>query len=387
MCRIPLHTVLRIFLRTRDRRKTYIAAKQTNSASLMDITVILAAIASVLLALPLYLYWKFSKLPSVPGASFLECFPGGEVYPSISDTSNLQSVFLALFRRYGNVYSMWLGHEKFIVTTTPADNVQGLTATDVFVRPIAMQNLFETVTPGGLFSIPHDRHRVVRTKLRESFNHSMLCSFHDAIIDSISELCSELQVLADSKSPTPTDISKQLSIITFRVITNVAFGFPMSREQRRFASDRINDLVDEMIVEVFNYPIRQMLTFTGVRKRLFESCDQLSRICKTFIDQRLEKHAEAASEETNDVLDAIINLKDERPESVISNTLVFAVAGAHTTNEAIVWSIFETCKNPDVLRNVHEELDGKFRSRPLSEPIQSSEVTELPYLQALWKET
>ena len=353
----------------------------------MDSNVALSIVVTFIPLSLLFLWFRFSSLISIPGTTIMDCLPGGLVYPMIRDPRVTTSIMLTLFRRYGNIFSVWVGTKQVVVTSTPEDIVHILSAVDTFTRPPAMISLFETIAPSSIFSIPRNSHRVVRSKLRSSFNHEMICSFHARILECVSELCMNLTEHATSKTFSPVNISKVLSVITFRSIVNIAFGSSLSETQTVGLAQIVNDLVDEMIQEFISYPFRQFLTFTGIRKRLFQSRDQLRDQCKVFVNERQLMETRGMKNNKKDVLDALIDLKLDQPDALVSNVMVFTVAGAHTVNESLVWSLFETCKNPSILSNVHEELDKKFANRPLKDMIQASEVMELPYLNAVWKET
>lgn len=356
-----------------------------------NINWLIVLVVLVLLLLPLYLFLSAPSLQSLPAPSLLQYFPNGLVYPLLKDTRNTLNVFLHLSKTYGQVFTFWLGPQRVVTTANPQDIAQILSIPKTFARPQAMRTLFQTAIPGSVFCLPQDPHRQTRSVLRENFNHSLLQSFHSHITEAVHELCHNLTQLAQSPSPEQSpirvDISKQMSVATFRVITNVAFGFPMSRDERLAMSHQVNVFIDELLRDLLGYPLRQILTFTGIRSKLFDSRDNIAQMCKRLLQHRLSQGTQHAKDNPKDILDVLISLQDQQEGALVSNIMVFAVAGSHATNESLSWSLFETCQHPEVVRQIEAELNSQFAHRPLSQPIQSSEVDNLPYLKALWKET
>ena len=91
---------------------------------------------------------------------------------------------------------------------------------------------------------------------------------------------------------------------------------------------------------------------------------------------------------TNDILDTLLNLYDENELSMgeINHLLVDIFdAGTDTTASTLEWAMAELVKNPDMMVKVQDEIEqaiGKGCSM-----VQESDISKLPYLQAIIKET
>lgn len=130
-------------------------------------------------------------------------------------------------------------------------------------------------------------------------------------------------------------ITELLSVTTFRIITKVAFGSEMTREERLYFAEHTNNLIGEMLLDFVGYPVRQCFTIFGARKRLFESKRKVDQVCKMFIERRLQETKEQKESRPEDLLDAILSLKDHDMTSITSQTVAIAAAGAHTLYETI----------------------------------------------------
>uniref|UniRef100_F6LHL9 Flavonoid-6-hydroxylase n=1 Tax=[Saintpaulia] hybrid cultivar TaxID=911500 RepID=F6LHL9_9LAMI len=125
----------------------------------------------------------------------------------------------------------------------------------------------------------------------------------------------------------------------------------------------------------------------GMRK-LHEKFDVL-------ISKMLEEHLESRNKRKNrpDLLDVMLTNRDDvdSPEQErLTTTNIKALllnlftAGTDTSSSAIEWALAEMLKNPEILRKAHDEMDRVIgRNRRLVE----SDIPNLPYLQAVCKET
>lgn len=352
--------------------------------------ILLAAALSVSALVLIYVLLKWLQFPSLPGPGWLQYLPGGEVYPMLKDSRESMRTVLSLAEKYGDVFFLWAGPTPTIVCSSPADIRYIMTAIDDFPRPPGMQALFDAVIPGGLMSMPKDIHAIARRKLRGNFNFSLLQNFHGQMLQAVDELCTHLSSLAsksDFSQPSQVvDISERLSIATFCIITNIAFGCKMTREERIDFSKTADELIDEMLLDLLGYPIRQALSIFGTRKRLLGCKKKLDAVCHDFIQKRLGESLEEKKARPEDLLDAILTLDKNDLVTLTSQTLEFAVAGSHTTAQMLAWCIFELSSSPRVMAEVDKEIETKFGSRPLEEPVLPDDLDSLEYLKKVWKE-
>lgn len=325
------------------------------------------------------------NVPALSGPGLCSYLPDGPVYRLYRDPRQFSSVMDELAAKYGSVFAIWLGTSRVIVTSVPADIVHISSSAEFFPRPPKIRNVLSLVAPGGLFSMESSTHRIVRRKLRDSFNHSMLHCFHDHMTEAIADLCASLERVAGTS--TVTDISQHLAVTTFMVITNVAFGSNMDRQERLEFADAVNKITEEMMIEYMRFPIRQALARFGSRDRFYGVKRKIFAACNKFIQQRVAETKEEKDARKADMLDAILALDDRPEEAMASLTAEFAMAGSHTTNQMITWSVYETCLNPHVVHRIEKELATRLGDQLASRPLSLEDVESLPYVMGVWKET
>lgn len=357
----------------------------------MDSSFISEAILALIIVLPVLFIIHTSKFPALPGPGLEEYLPGGTIFPIFTDQSLYSSVMKKLGEVYGDIFSLWLGPTHVIVTSVPQDVVQVMSAVEDFERPPEMKAVFNAVAPGGIFTMPLNPHRKLKKILRGSFNHSMLKGFHTHMTEAIEELCDSISIaIEEGKEGTSDviDITEFMSITTFRVITNVAFGSIMNKKERYEFSEAMNKIMPEMMKDYIGYPVRQALTMFGTRNKLFEYKTKILDTTNKFVEKRLAETEEEKEARDPDMLDTILRLDDHPAETLRSIATEFGVGGSHTSNQMLAWCIYETCRNPKVMARIEREIsDVLGDSRPVNQPITFDEIAKLPYMMKVWKET
>lgn len=208
---------------------------------------------------------------------------------------------------------------------------------------------------------------------------------------SLDELCATLSEIA-SRAPTGemseiVDLTEVVLTTTFRVITNVAFAFDMPREDRLAFADSMNIIIEEMMKDAVQYPFRQLLTPFGVRNRMLRTKKELHEMCQRFLTKRLQESNVEKAARRPDILDIMLEQDDIKNLEVISLIIEFGLAGSHTTNQMVMWAVYESCCNKRVQKEIEKELSERFASKPANERLTLNEVQNLPYMTKVWKET
>lgn len=362
----------------------------TSSPKTMELLPIGELIFVLLVLIPVLRIIHTSTRPSLPGPGLLEYLPRGLVYPLLREPLHFSRVLEKLGHIYGDVFSLWVGPTRVIVTSVPKDIVQIMTATQIFDRPPAIKVAFDTLAPGGIFCMPKVQHLAVRKKLRSGFNHKMLKSFHEHMQKALEELCDSLTAATEKGNnglSQVVDISELLTVTTFRVMTNVAFGISLNREERFEFHDWVKHIGEQMTEDIVGYPVRQILTPFGVRNKFFELRDKIRRTCSSFIERRLEETAEEKGARAPDLLDAILDVEDHSIQELTSVATEFTLAGTYTMSQSIARSLYEICCNLRVRTEVEREMSEHLGSRPIHEPISFEDLEKLPYISKIWRET
>ncbi len=90
-----------------------------------------------------------------------------------------------------------------------------------------------------------------------------------------------------------------------------------------------------------------------------------------------------------DLLQRIMELKTEEGESlsdedIISEVLLFFVAGHETTSSTLAWAIWNISSRPNVVAHLRKEADEVI---PRNKPVSFEDISNLKYAEACAKET
>ncbi|CAI9292230.1 unnamed protein product [Lactuca saligna] len=117
---------------------------------------------------------------------------------------------------------------------------------------------------------------------------------------------------------------------------------------------------------------------------------KLLTIIDRIVDQRLQSRLSSSSLTNNDVLDSLLNLV-HKEESMFSREdmrhlfLALFIAGTDTTSSTLEWAMTELIRNPEKMNSARLEITKLMQNK--KENIQEKDISQLPYLQAVIKET
>ncbi|XP_049370018.1 geraniol 8-hydroxylase-like [Solanum verrucosum] len=136
------------------------------------------------------------------------------------------------------------------------------------------------------------------------------------------------------------------------------------------------------------FPILEMIDLQGIRRRTTIYIGKLFKLFDDLINERLEEKRKGSNEKS-DVLEMFLNICEENPEEINHNHIKtmfmdLFLAATDTTTSTLEWAMAEILKQPEIMKKVQVELAkiiGKGKS------IEEVDVTRLPYLQCIIKET
>ncbi|KAL8523185.1 hypothetical protein ACS0TY_013235 [Phlomoides rotata] len=134
-----------------------------------------------------------------------------------------------------------------------------------------------------------------------------------------------------------------------------------------------------------SFPILGMHDPQGIKREAEFYMGKLLAIFDGIIDQRLE----LMSEKKDDLVEALLEISEgDQPElsrDHIKHLLLdLFVAGTDTTSGTVEWAMTELLRNPKVLSNTQKELQAVIGE---NKQVEESDISNLPYLQAVIKET
>lgn len=337
----------------------------------------------------LYLLFKNVDFPDVPGPPFHDYLPNGLAYNILKDRLQFINVLSRLSDKYGDIFHVWIGPRRIIVTSVPADIVQIMTNVRDFGRLDSVTAVFEETVPGSLFTMPHKPHHATRLKMRSHFNFSMLSDFHTPMLAAVNELISDLTAVAKNADPghmsSIVDMNDMLTAMTFRVILNVALGSSLSREERIRFAESMRGLTVAMAPQIMLYPVVKWLSCLGVRKTFFKHRDYVTDVIQKILQERLSESNVQKAGRTPDFLDAMLDNEIGDIKSITSNAVFITLAGSYTTSLTIAWSLFYVCQDERILAKIEAEIDSIKGSS--DEAFTHEDIPKLVYLKKIWKET
>nr|GMD49781.1 geraniol 8-hydroxylase-like [Ipomoea batatas] len=205
----------------------------------------------------------------------------------------------------------------------------------------------------------------------------------------------ELIIYCQNKSQVgeAVDIGRAAFRTTLNLLSNTIFSKdltdPYSDSAKEFKELVWNIMEEAGKPNLIDYfPFLEKFDPQGSRRRMKGHFTKVLELFEDLIDERLEERKMMGSKNV-DVLDSLLNITQERPEEIDRKDILHVcldlfVAGTDTSSSTLEWAMAELLKNPKVMAKAQAELAdviGKGKS------IQESDVTRLPYLQCVVKET
>ncbi|CAI9101619.1 OLC1v1038987C1 [Oldenlandia corymbosa var. corymbosa] len=138
------------------------------------------------------------------------------------------------------------------------------------------------------------------------------------------------------------------------------------------------------------FPVLQLIGLQGIAREARLSFGKMFDIFDRIIKKRkLDRGLPSSETKKKDLLEALLdeNIKNESEFSInVLKHLLFdlLVAGVDTTAATVEWVMAELLRNPEKLEITREELKRVIGKK---ENVQESDISRLPYLQAIVKET
>lgn len=312
------------------------------------------------------------------------------MYPMISDLGNATRTLFEAATKYGGTFQIRKGSSRVIVPAGPGDIVDVLHNGYDFPRADFVNKIHCALAPNGLVTMSPESHKHARKFLAERFSNAHLHKFEEKMNEAVAGLCDYLQAAVDEAQPEKmsgvVDISRPLNLTTFQAMCNIGFDASLYRENLDKMAASLEQFLLELMTEYAFHDLRNLFEAFGTRKKLFELHEILAETCKGFLQKRRTESKETKEKRPSDLLDAIIDLSDGDDEVLLSVMKEFALASFGSSGQAIAWTIYEVCCNRRVEKELIKELREHFGDRSLDQPILTKEVSELAYVNKIWKE-
>ncbi|TYJ23465.1 hypothetical protein E1A91_A08G194200v1 [Gossypium mustelinum] len=204
------------------------------------------------------------------------------------------------------------------------------------------------------------------------------------------------QLLADvrhsSRIGEAVEIRQAAFKTTLSFMSNTIFSIDLSDSSQ--TSEEFREIVQGILEELRKpnfgdyFPIAN-LDLQGNRRRMTIHLRKIMDLFDNLIDERVELRRMSDYVSTNDLSDTLLQLSQENNQELDKNQikhliLVLFIAATETTTSTIEWAMAELLHNPQALLEARRELKQIIGKGNL---VDESDVTCLPYLQAIVKET
>ncbi|XP_076886455.1 cytochrome P450 76T24-like [Bidens hawaiensis] len=185
--------------------------------------------------------------------------------------------------------------------------------------------------------------------------------------------------------------------LAFTTSLNILSNFMFSMDFAPYDSLSSQDFKDAVwaLLEVAGkpniadlFPILKSFDPQGLFRRANVYAERILTIIDRVIDQRVQTRSTSSTKD--DVLDVLLNLNQIDESSFSRNDmrhlfLDLFIAGTDTTSSTLEWAMVELIRNPDKLELARSEVTKLMKHN--ENILQESDLSQLPYLQAVIKET
>ncbi|XP_031251523.1 geraniol 8-hydroxylase-like [Pistacia vera] len=301
-----------------------------------------------------------------------------------------------LAKIYGSIMSLKLGQVTTIVISSESMAKQVLQIHD--------SSFCNRSVPDALLAHRHDdfsmawlpastEWRTLR-KISNSniFTTQKLDANQDLRRKKVLQLISYVQESCDASRA--IDIGRAAFTTTLNLISNTIFSVDLADPKSEFSRE-FRELVWSIMVEAGKpnvadyFPVLKKIDPQGIKRRLTIHFGKMLDLFDRMIDQRLKLGEEPGYVKTNDMLEILLNIMEDKTEAIDRNYIrhlfldLFA-AGTDTTSSTLEWAMAELLHNPEALSKARLELEQTLGK---GNPVEESNITQLPYLQAIIKET
>ncbi|KAL0739773.1 hypothetical protein Bca4012_081286 [Brassica carinata] len=196
-----------------------------------------------------------------------------------------------------------------------------------------------------------------------------------------------------SERDEPVDISRASFITVLNIISNILFSVDLGS----YDSKKPNEFQDAVIgvmeaignPDAANYfPFLGFLDMQGNRKAIKVASEKLFTVFRGFIDAKIAEKSRGNNRSSHDFVDALLELTKEDEVELNTNDFVHLLldlfgAGTDTNSSTVEWAMAELLRNPKTMEKAQAEIDRVIGQKGF---VEESDISELPYLQAVVKE-
>ncbi|XP_030469335.2 geraniol 8-hydroxylase-like [Syzygium oleosum] len=355
--------------------------------------ILCAYLVSVLVQALRFLKEKASTSPSnLP--------PGPPPLPVIGNLLELGDLphksLTKLARTYGPILKLQLGYITTIVISSP------IVAKEILqVHDTSFSN---RMVPSTLTAFKQDElglpwapisplwRNLRRVCNLHIFTHRKLDSTQHLRLKKVQELLAHVKI--STQVGNAVDIGEAAFRTSLNFLFNTIFSLDLA-DPSPVSATELRKIVSRIMVEAGKpniadyFPVPRKIDPQGSRRRMKLYFGQMLDLFEGLIQKRLQMRAASDYARKDDVLDTLIDICEDKNEDMeifqIKHLFLdLFTAGTDTTSSTLEWAMAELLHSPEKLSRAQAELDQVIGKGNLVDEL---DVTRLPYLQAIVKET
>ncbi|XP_010518174.1 PREDICTED: cytochrome P450 76C4-like [Camelina sativa] len=202
-------------------------------------------------------------------------------------------------------------------------------------------------------------------------------------------------VSESSEREEAVNISRASFTTALNIISNILFSVDLGSYDSKI-SNGFQETVTAVMVAVGKPDLANFFPFLGFldlqsnRKNMKGCTERLFRLFRGFMDAKIALRNESTDDVSDiDFLDSLLALtqgvEPELDNSEIEHLLLdMFAAGTDTNSTNVEWAMAELLKNPKTMAKAQAEIEHVIGENGV---VEESDISELPYLQAVIKET
>lgn len=287
-----------------------------------------------------------------------------------------------------------IGMPTMVLTNDP-ENIQYVLKTNFenFPKGPEMKSRFQELLGNGIFNADGDQWSFHRKTAANLFN---LNRFKGVILDTFNDHCNILDHIFVDSQGNPVDIHKLLHKYTLDSIGKIAF----SEDIRSLELPTVNfaddfDYCQQFANDSFINPLWRFVKYcTPAGWLYYYRLNRLNRFVYGMVRSRRAEIANPTAAPRNDLVGMFLD-RQETYDRVLSDAdlrdiiLNFIIAGRDTTAQALSWTFYRLCLNPDCQEKARAEINAVLSKKggSVSENITFETLQEMKFLEAICFET
>ncbi|XP_075636097.1 geraniol 8-hydroxylase-like [Castanea sativa] len=206
------------------------------------------------------------------------------------------------------------------------------------------------------------------------------------------------ELLVDTQQSSLTSEAVDIGRAAFKTTANMLSNTIYSMDMVESKSDQAKEL-KELVWNIMKdagkpnladyFPVLKKIDPQGLRRSVAMKFGRLLDLFDHIITQRLKLREVSSSNTNNDMLDTLLNISEEKSEEMDKTKIERLLldlfgAGTETTSATVEWAMAELLHNPEALSRAKAELEQVIGK---GNQVKESDIPQLPYLQAIVKET